>query len=322
MTKNPIENLAYITSPLQVIMAYEATLHYGLSQESTHFVLVDVNGLTRKAFLLTIDFLKWTNFSYFSDKTLAQHTYSNRNERKATLKNLLFSGKGRPPINVQHSTRTIHFTDGIEVLSRVSQYIAPHHFLHFKRQKIAELFTPYPTNSCPQANIQYNQFTGFRSLVSKQINKAQITETVLFVGAYLTETPFSDTPISKLSQDEYVNFILKLADYYRAKGLSFEYAPHHFEGENKLLELEMRGVTIYENQGGIEITLLKSARLPRVIAGFHSSALYHICKMFPDIKPISYQLNPNIINYKYREIFDTSFSFYRNLIESINFEEI
>lgn len=107
-------------------------------------------------------------------------------------------------------------------------------------------------------SIQKNRLSALRRSIKPQ----QTGEYVLFIGQPWLRS-------RRAGESEYYSAIDLIAEHYRARGLEFIYVPHRNENRE---DVRTRYRTI-ESDAPLEIFLVESESLPRVLAGFYSTAI-------------------------------------------------
>jgi hypothetical protein len=132
-------------------------------------------------------------------------------------------------------------------------------------------FSTYDVEVGPNDTLVRNGYERLR----EQMTRLGVGDETLFLGQPLVET-------GEMLADRYLAYVRAARDHLGRAG--FVYAPHRHEAHDRVERLGMElGVPVRWSDVPIEIALVRSGRLPRVLASFHSSALDNCRLIFGDI---------------------------------------
>lgn len=129
-------------------------------------------------------------------------------------------------------------------------------------------FTSYDIAVGRQDEVVRNTFERLRA----QAARMGVGDGVLFLGQPLVE-------IGQMLEDRYATYLAAARDHFGAEG--FVYVPHWRESPHLVQRLQTKlGFEVVRPPVPIEVDLLRSGRLPRVLASFHTAALENCRRMF------------------------------------------
>lgn len=123
---------------------------------------------------------------------------------------------------------------------------------------------------------------------------------VCFIGSPLVEKEV-------LNHEYYMVFLTKISNRLKSEGYTIEYYPHRAEENTSMLNSLFDKVIV--SSDNIESYFLSISELPELFVSFYSSALINLQSNHPECTFISYKIERNEINIKYRE----------EIIEAYNF---
>jgi len=307
-------NLIVASSPLQVLMSLEAVKYYGINKEDVELIFIDNNRINKNSFFSIINFLGFERFLYFPRKNFLLKCFflKNRIKWRGKGNNIIHSGKEIDIVKSIDFNRNIIIGDGIEILSRLHNFSNKINKNNSSGFPVEELFIPYQVD-VDNLVINKNNFDYLNS-INLNVEYTYLDGCVLFIGGYYSEIVFGQR-IFDFDHARYIEIIENIMLFYKENGLKLLYVPHHYECSEKLQLIRDLGVEIFENHGGIEINLILKKIRPVEIAAFHSSALYHIKLMFPEVKVKCFLLDLKLVSRVHYNIFNSAFDFYKKQFE-------
>lgn len=138
------------------------------------------------------------------------------------------------------------------------------------------LFTSYQFTPRGEEEIAHNDLKYFKQTF---LSRTVTDETVYFLGQPLVD-------IKLLSDTTYINYIQKIIRFYQRKII---YIPHRAESiSEELKSLQNENFIIHEINQPIELEFISSNRYPKYLCSFYSSALFTLNILYPESEIIAF----------------------------------
>ncbi len=149
----------------------------------------------------------------------------------------------------------------------------------------------------PRFITQYKIYSNFIQIYNQEINKRKRTTRAIKAGRVcFIGSPLFDKNV--LTFDFYVKCLAAISDNLKRCGYSIEYYPHR--SEKNISYLNVFFDDVIKSDDSIEVYYSASNELPEIFVSFYSSALLNLRSDYPECKFISYKLDCNEINGKFR----------------------
>ncbi len=296
-------NLFVITSPLQYINAIEALSFFSI--KSTEAILViklshDINSnqqlqelinkkdwykiiINKKEkgfwnFIKDLALLKNLNTNYISFKRVFIGDFLQWNSRM-----FIINIKAKEYLLLDDGLSTIHIYENC--LKKIEDFRDNRKDVKIK-SLIAKILYKLKTNISDKKNI--NLFTSFKLLAYPNI---KIYENNYFVlksrqnstlkkmnfSTIIIGSPFVDK--NMLSQDTYLNYLSQIQKSYQ--NTKIKYIPHRAESKNLLNQIkQLDNIDLYTINNSVELEFLDINLTGVTVAGFYSTALVNLNKMY------------------------------------------
>lgn len=183
-------------------------------------------------------------------------------------------------INKVEAKKLVIIDEGIGVFSLTKKYLEKRKgktevksLRYDRRRKNAyEFFTSYPiekyVEGVSKKRIKRNEF---RMLKSKSKTESNTSKCGLILG----------TERNERTKNIYTKFLNESINFMKNKANKIWYKPHRMETDNQIEKVkDVRGVKIMDNEYPIEIALTREKTVPKYVAGFASTAIHSILKVY------------------------------------------
>lgn len=196
---------------------------------------------------------------------------------------------------IKRNSKIIYLDDGnatVDVLKGVSHLCIGRfpirlyldHFLSKIKNKSKEIafYTIFDDIETKQYKIYSNSFTHLDIFRLNKKNQGR-------VGYFIGTNPDGYRKVSCLSIDEYQNIVQSVLIDLRQKVDTLVYIPHGRDYNDELMDFCLSNGILYKKTGvSIEFYLLRTPYNFNLVAGFTSTALFTIKKLFPNTVVVNY----------------------------------
>lgn len=286
-----MKQLLIIESPLQLLNAYEAIFHFGISEG---ILLVRYSGFDKNDGQID-DIIRQLNFPEFIAIHRISIQISNRNiwdYAKVIIQKIKFSsvfqkfdaiyvGNYDSPfikLIIGNNKNLILLDDGSKTIGTQENFSDSFHF---------DWFTFFDLNPYKGQKIYKNTFGRLQEITTT--SKSKNENIIIFIGSNLSEDKI-------ISEAYYLELIQKISKRYSNQHII--YIPHRSEYESKLNTISLIGnIEIKQLDFPIELLPLYNQSIPTQIISFYSTALFTLGKIY-GVPSTAFKFNYHESQYK------------------------
>lgn len=293
MPKNNTLHTFVVESPFQILSATEARHFFALSDDDVELVvLVPAEPNSRLQVQRAVEFTRWSRVRTLPPRGLANQPLRLHGVRKLANEKgrifwignygsllmhqlwttepcrLLDDGAGTIAVNdMRLRGQRGQTMSGFSWRDRAKRSAVRVFGLDRPEPTRVDFFTMYDLDTAPLDRCTHHDFPWLRN----RFTARPIGEHSLFLGSSIVE-------FSTLGTAEWARLVDKACHHV---GTSTSYLPHRRESSATLKALAQAGVTLSQLQGPVEIDLAEAEALPRVVAGFFSTAFHVLARLLP-----------------------------------------
>lgn len=333
-----ITNLFIVSSPLQVLSAFEALNSLKLIEcENIFVVYLGHNTYQNEQIISVIEFFKGIHsirFRYLEFKNAQQFYISKIREIKffknkhvenlfvghlseysvklficnVDFKKLIVLDDGAATIKQNdefHSTVSIIKAHNLKFTSdKLKWLISKFYLLRGKKNVKINWFSMFSFTPLNGNNYFEHSFELLKNNMKKEEFKIQAS-TVYFIGSNLVNAKVLR------DRDQYISMLYDIfLNIDESK--SIIYLPHRFEDTSYLMDLfETFSVNIIRSNSIVELFFLESKVYPTEISSFYSTALFSLKKIYPKATIVFNEIDEKYVNAQFKETVKVVQNYYR-----------
>ena len=216
---------------------------------------------------------------------------------------LIYIDEGNSTIDIAEQRR--NYSQSASLLNRVLRWLPL-----FSFPRVATFFTRYRNVSFrPVDEILICRYSHLLQ------SAGELQDVVIFLGSPLAKVGY-------VTEENYVEEVMKVNAYYAQRGLSMQYKAHRHEPDRVVALLRARGLSILEDARPIEVVLLAGDIKPTYVASFVTSAFETIALIFDrQINLASFRIHGGRLNGTHVG-FEKQYTHYLANTEEMNIEVV